>query len=448
MMSEQWHLPDHISDILPTEARHLELFRRQLLDVYRTYGYELVQPPLIEFLDSLLTGTAQDLRLKTFKLVDQISGKTMGVRADMTPQIARLDAHLLNRGGVTRLCYSGSVLHTQPSSPQASREVMQIGAELYGHAGIEADCEILGLLIASLQQLHVTTPLIELGHVGLLTPIIALDPWLQQHETTIFTLLQTKNKADFAHLITQAPVATRPALQALFQLMDMYGRYDGDVLVRIEHWLAQVKQVLETYQQGQASQLTELNTALNAAWSELRAVALHAVEILQLPAQQLMLDLSNLHGYQYHSGISYCAYVHGSPNIMARGGRYDHVGKQFGRNRPATGFTLDLRSLIGFVSPMPRTPAILAPWQHPTDRGLTQQLIARVAQLRREGQVVIQKNAPVCLSDIAQLDPRLIEDDEFLIDRCLVCDASVSISDSASSSVGVHAWQIVEIQNP
>jgi ATP phosphoribosyltransferase regulatory subunit len=322
----KWLLPEFIEDILPAEAMRIEKLRRAILDLFFEKDYELVMPPLIEYTDSLLTGTGHDLELRTFKVVDQLSGRTMGLRADITPQVARIDAHLLNREGVTRLCYCGSVLHTRPAGPGATREPIQIGAELYGDAGVNADVEILQLLCRTLEVAGVRNARIDIGHVAVFRAIAAeLAPEL---EAQLFEALQKKDVPGLRSLTKRLDAKTREALLALPEL---YG--GAEVLEAAERKLPK---------------LAELARALGA----LRKLA----KACSLPVS---LDLAELRGYHYHTGVVFDAYCDGATGaasqpasqLIARGGRYDEVGKAFGRARPATGFSIDLRSLAGASKP-------------------------------------------------------------------------------------------------
>ena len=349
-----WLLPENIADVLPSEARKIEDLRRQMLDNFRLYGYELVMPPLLEYVDSLLTGAGKDTDLRTFKLVDQISGRMLGLRADMTIQVARIDAHLLNRDSVTRLCYAGSVLHTRPSGLHATREPLQIGAEIYGHAGLEADAEIQELALASLAMAGFAEVRLDLSHVGVLRSIIADDPAARHDEAALYALLRAKDSPGLDALtINYAPV-TRAALRALPHL---YG--DVDVLARARDVLPAVPGVTR-------------------ALAELAALAASA-----LGRAEVAIDLADLRGYQYESGAMFALYVPGLPNAVARGGRYDHVGEAFGRARPATGFSLDLRELARLLPTAERKHSIRAPW------GDAPALREKIAALRKAGEVVI-----------------------------------------------------------
>jgi ATP phosphoribosyltransferase regulatory subunit len=350
----KWLLPEYIADVLPAEARHLEALRRGLLDLYGSYGYELVMPPLLEYLDSLLTGTGQDLNLRTFKLVDQLSGKTMGLRADITPQVARIDAHLLNREGVVRLCYAGSVLHTRPAGMNATREPLQVGAELYGHAGLEADLEIAELALASLALVQADSPRLDLSHMGVIRALLQTltAPELADE---VVAMVRRKDKPGLRDC-PGLPEATRRALQTLC------GLYGG----------------IEILQQARVT-LPE-QAGIHQALDELETLA----QALGARGAQITIDLGEMRGYQYHSGIVFAAYCHDVPSAVIRGGRYDQVGQAFGRARAATGFSLDLRELAALAPTPPAAPAILAPWSDETD------LQTLIAHLRVQGNTVVQ----------------------------------------------------------
>jgi ATP phosphoribosyltransferase regulatory subunit len=312
----KWVLPEYIEDILPAEAKRIESLRRKILDLFFAKHYELVMPPLLEYTDSLLTGTGHDLELRTFKVVDQLSGRMMGLRADITPQVARIDAHLLNRKGVTRLCYCGSVLHTRPASPGATREPIQLGAEMYGAAGVEADVEMLELLCQALELAGVRKGRIDIGHVAVFRSIAQEADLAAEEEADLFEALQRKDVPAINGLAKKLPGKTR---DALLLLPSLYGGAE----------------ILDEAQKKLPG-LPELKKALDT----LRKLA----EACKFPAS---FDLAELRGYHYHSGVVFDAYCDGVTGAVARGGRYDEVGKAFGRARPATGFSIDLRSLAG-----------------------------------------------------------------------------------------------------
>ena len=312
----KWVLPEYIEDILPAEAMRIEALRRRILDLFFSKQYELVMPPLLEYTDSLLTGTGHDLELRTFKVVDQLSGRMMGLRADITPQVARIDAHLLNRKGVTRLCYCGSVLHTRPAGPSATREPIQIGAELYGDAGVEADLEILQLLCQALELAGVRNARVDIGHVAVFRALAQSAQIAPENEAELFEALQKKDVPGLRSLTKAMDSKTK---EALLLLPELYG--GSEVLDLAENKLPR---------------LPELTRALGT----LRRLA----QACRIPAG---FDLAELRGYHYHSGVVFDAYCDGVAGPVARGGRYDEVGKAFGRARPATGFSIDLRSLAG-----------------------------------------------------------------------------------------------------
>jgi ATP phosphoribosyltransferase regulatory subunit len=314
----KWVLPEYVEDILPAEAMRIERLRRAILDLFFENRYELVMPPLLEYMDSLLTGTGHDLELRTFKVVDQLSGRTMGVRADITPQVARIDAHLLNRRGVARLCYCGSVLHTRPAAPGATREPIQIGAELYGAGGAEADLEIQRLLCAALKLAKLKDVRLDVGHVGVFRAIAHAAKAGPELESELFTALQRKDLPSLKSLSKGLDAKSRSALALLPEL---YG--GAEVLGIAEQKLPRVK-------------------AISAALATLKKLA----DACPVPAS---FDLAELRGYHYHSGVVFDAYCSGVTGPVARGGRYDEVGKAFGRARPATGFSIDLRSVAEAV---------------------------------------------------------------------------------------------------
>jgi len=310
----RWLLPEHIDDILPEEAMRIESLRRRLLDLFFANGYELVMPPLVEFTDSLLTGTGHDLDLRTFKLVDQLSGKMMGVRADITPQVARIDAHLLNRKGVTRLCYCGSVLHARPATPAASREPIQLGAEMFGQGGVTGDLEIQSLLCRALAIAGAKGARMDVGHVAVFRSLVQAAGIGGELEAELFEALQKKDAPSLKALTRRLDAKTR---NALLLLPELYGGRDVLALA--------------------ARKLPDL-PPLKGALKTLNALA----DACPIP---LGFDLAELRGYHYHSGVVFDAYCDGVSGPVARGGRYDEVGKAFGRPRAATGFSIDLRSI-------------------------------------------------------------------------------------------------------
>ncbi len=352
---DTWLLPEYIEDILPAEARRVEAVRRRVLDLMRGHGYELVFPPMIEYLESLLSGTGRDLDLRMFKLVDQLSGRLMGLRADITPQAARIDAHLLNRRGVARLCYCGPVVHTLPSGLSGTREPLQVGAEIYGHAGIESDLEIQSLMLEALAAAGVAPVQLDLGHVGVLRALARMAALAPEQEAELYRALQAKDVPALRALA--APLA-RELRDALLALPGLYG--GAGVLAEARRRLPAAPEITRAL-----DDLAALAGRLASAGTE--------------PA----FDLSESRGYRYHSGVVFAAYAPGSANALALGGRYDEVGRAFGRARPATGFSADLRALAAAVPAAEANRAILAP--QADDPALRE----RIAALRAAGEVVI-----------------------------------------------------------
>jgi ATP phosphoribosyltransferase regulatory subunit len=367
-----WVLPDHIADVLPSEARHIEELRRDLLDMARRYGYELVMPPLLEHLESLLSGTGEALDLQTFKLVDQLSGRMMGLRADTTPQVARIDAHLLNRQGVARLCYCGPVLHTRPDKPHATREPLQFGAEIYGHAGLEADLESLLLALDGLRVAQLESPTVDMADVRIVNSLLVGAEVSASLLAQIHAALAAKDASELADLTRSLPQSSRQGLQALVQLY-------GDAKVLLE-----------------AEKAFKSSPVIQSSLSNLKWLASH------LEGTQVMFDLADLRGYAYYSGVRFAIYSPKAGDALVRGGRYDEVGAVFGRNRPAVGFSLDVKALVSAVAPRALHAAIRAPW------GEAPALRSAVAALRAQGHTV------VCV-----LPGHESEVDEFRCDRCL-----------------------------
>jgi ATP phosphoribosyltransferase regulatory subunit len=349
-----WVLPDHIADVLPSEARHIEELRRLYLDAARSYGYELVMPPLLEYLESLLSGTGRALDLQTFKLVDQLSGRTLGLRADTTPQVARIDAHLLNRSGVARLCYCGPVLHTRPDRPFATREPLQFGAEIYGHAGLEADLEVLHLALDSLKAVKLKDFTLDLSDARIVPALLSGIPLSADAQTALHSALAAKDVSGVKALAHDLPAQVRDALVAL---VNLYGE-PSSVLDQAEKAFAAWPVVMQ-------------------ALAELRQIA------ADLPDLAITVDLADLRGYAYYSGVRFAIFVPGASDALVRGGRYDEVGAVFGRKRPAVGFSLDLKELVSVVPERALKAAIRAPWG--TAKGLRQ----AIAALRANGETVV-----------------------------------------------------------
>jgi len=373
----RWLLPEYIEDILPAEAARIEALRRAILEAFALHGYQLVMPPLLEYLESLLTGTGEALRLQTFKVIDQLSGRTMGLRADTTPQVARIDAHLLNRQGVTRLCYCGPVLHTRPDRPHATREPLQFGAEIYGHAGLEADLEALLLALDCLKAAQVQDLTVDMADTRIVRALLAGMSLDDEARARIYSALSVKDAGELARLAKDFSADVRKALLALVTL---YG--DEQVLAQAATRLPDLPLVRESL-------------------ANLRWLAGH------LHGARVSFDLADLRGYAYYSGVRFGIYVPGATDAIVRGGRYDEVGAVFGRNRPAAGFSLDVKELVQVAAKQPPRAAIRAPWAD--SNGDAGALRSSIAALRRRGETV------VCV-----MPGHESEADEFLCDRELV----------------------------
>lgn len=374
-MNGHWLLPEHLSDVLPAQARRIEELRRELLDLFRTFGFETVSPPMLEYIESLLTGAGKDLGLRTFKLVDQLSGRTLGLRADMTPQITRIDAHLLNRPGVTRLCYCGPVLHARPAGLVASREQLQIGAEIYGYAGIEADLEIIRLAIQSLSVAGVPESQLVLCHDGLVHSIVASDANAQSRADEIVSLLRDKDLPGLAILRS----GSSPVSEAVVRALELLPRLYGDISV-LDKAQAELPEFV-----GVRAAIDSLRTLMN-----------------RLGEVHVTVDLADVGAYGYHSGITFSVYAPGWHDALVRGGRYDNVSAAFGRARAATGFSMDLIRLARSYGNAEPANAVLVRASSQADNALLQ----KVAQLRAEGEVVVHL-----------LPGEMAEHDEFVFDR-------------------------------
>lgn len=363
-----WLLPEYIEDLLPPVAWRLENLRRSTLNLFRSHGYELVSPPMLEYLESLLTGTGSDLDTRTFKLVDQLSGRMMGLRADITPQVARIDAHLLNRQGIARLCYAGAVVHTLPAGMNRSRELLQVGAELYGHNGYEADVEIQRLMLDTLALAGVDDLYLDLGHVDVFGGLITYAHVCAETEAALFQALQAKDVPAIRALTVGMDEATRAAFAALPTL---YGGIEVlDAAFRLLPSSLDITQALEQ---------------LRAIANELKGCA------------KINIDLAELRGYHYHSGVMFSAYAGNHSGVLAQGGRYDEVGKSFGRTRAATGFSLDLREIATQFWRAPGTKGVVAPYLK------NAKLAEKIQQLRNSGEIVVVE-LPGHEADRAELD--------------------------------------------
>jgi ATP phosphoribosyltransferase regulatory subunit len=356
-MSSAWLLPEHIADVLPARARHIEALRRGLLDAAAGFGFELVIPPMLEHIDSLLSGTGHALDLQTFKLVDQLSGRTLGLRADSTPQVARIDAHMLNRSGVVRLCYCGPVLHARPTGSGATREPLQFGAEIYGHEGIAADHEILELMLECLRVAGVEDVVVDLADVRIVRAVLAGVAVAADRLEAVYAALAAKDAVELRALSAAFPAPARRGLEALV------GLYGDDAVL------------------DEAARRLPERAAIARALDDLRRLAAQARAAH--PRARIGFDLADSSGYAYYSGARFAAYVRGASDAIARGGRYDEVGAIFGRNRPAVGFGLDVKDLA-MLSP---APAAREPIAAPRDGDAA--LRGAVRELRARGEIVV-----------------------------------------------------------
>lgn len=381
-LADRWLLPDGVKDILPPRARQIEALRRRLLDLYDRWGYELVMPPLMEHLESLLTGVGRDLDLDTFKVTDQVSGHLLGIRADITPQVARIDAHRMRNQGASRLCYCGSVLHTRPANLLASRNPLQVGAELYGHAGIGSDVEVIALMLETLLASGIEVPLsLDLGHVGIFRNLMK-DAGL--------------SAAQEAEYLEKLQLKALPEIEVFLNELEA----DGRLLDR----LAELPRL-----NGGAEVLARARTL----FADAAPAVLEAIDYLEriadqvaarYPGVRLYFDLGELRGYNYHTGVVFAAYAAGYGQAIAKGGRYDEIGRDFGRARPATGFSSDLKSLADLSAAQldTRAGAILAP------AGQESGLVERISELRAQGERVIQQLSDVSLANRASCDRQLL----------------------------------------
>ena len=361
---ERWLLPEGMEELVPPESVRLERMRRSVLDLFSCWGYEIVTPPFIEYLESLLTGAGEDLELHTFKLIDQLTGRMMGVRADMTPQVARIDARRLCRDGPSRLCYAGTVLHTLPEGISGGRSPVQIGAELYGHGGWESDCEIVCLMLEALECAGVGPVHLDMGHVGIFRALARRAALPHAREIALHEVLQRKSGTELRELLEawEVEAGCAGALAALVGL-------DGDPAI------------LERAARELAAGGDEVGRAL----AELGALA-GAVRARR-PDVELHVDLAELRGYRYHTGFVFAAFVPGHGREVARGGRYDEIGSVFGRARAATGFSADLKTLVALRAPGgdAEGDVVIAPWSHEPA------LLAAVRELRSRGERVVQR---------------------------------------------------------
>jgi ATP phosphoribosyltransferase regulatory subunit len=361
-ITNRWLLPEGVEEILPPKAQKLEQLCRTIIDLLSTWGYEFVIPPMVEYLESLLTGTGEDLDLKTFKLTDQLSGRLMGIRADITPQVARIDAHLLKRDTPTRLCYLGSVLHTRPGKSGETRAPLQVGAELYGHSGVASDIEIVKLMLATLKQVGINQTYIDLGHIGIFRTLSSDSSLSAAQQAEVFEALQRKAKDELKSLY-KAWKVTDAASNALLELVDL----NGDITV-----LDEAKKLLGKLSRDSVQCIDEIKAL--------------AESITGQSDVSINVDLAELRGYHYHTGMVYTAFVPGEGEGLAFGGRYDDIGSAFGRARPATGFSTDVKSLLKHQTTVNKTASrIYAP------ATLDTELHKKIKALRESGNIVIEE---------------------------------------------------------
>ena len=364
--TERWLLPEGMDELVPPESLRLERTRRSLLDLFARWGYEIVTPPFIEYLESLLTGTGEDLELDTFKLIDQLTGRMMGVRADMTPQVARIDARRLRRDGPSRLCYVGTVLHTLPEGISGGgRSPVQIGAELYGHTGWESDCEVVCLMLEALAMSGVGPVHLDMGHVGIFRALARGAALSHEQEIALHEVLQRKAGVEVRDLLDAWGVGA-PYVAALNALVDL----DGSPAI------------LERARRELAGGGKEVERGLADLAALVRAVR------ARRPDVELHVDLAELRGYRYHTGFVFAAFVPGYGREVARGGRYDEIGGVFGRARAATGFSADLKTLIALQNSGREAAAedvVTAPWSDDPA------LLGAIRELRLDGERVVQR---------------------------------------------------------
>ena len=362
-----WLLPDGITESLPDDALKHEALRRQLLDLYASWGYRLVMPPMVEYLESLRAGMGTQLDLQTFKITDQLNGRMMGIRADITPQVARIDAHRISKGdaqaAVNRLCYIGTVLRTRSAQQGGSRSPVQVGAEIFGHAGVESDYEIISLMLETLRSVKITDIVLDMGHIGVANGVAEYVGLTQTQQDSYFNMLARKSIPEIEAWVIQENIDEENS-QLLKQLPMLNGA--SDVIT-----LAQEK--------------------LKLAGKQVQDALLHLQQITKIvsanfPDLALNIDLAEMRGYSYHTGITYSAYIPGNGNAIAHGGRYDGIGEAFGNSRPAIGFSADLSVLASFVKDQEaKQNAILAPAK--TDGKLSE----LIHSLRSEGEIVIRQ---------------------------------------------------------
>ncbi|MEJ2043422.1 MAG: ATP phosphoribosyltransferase regulatory subunit [Reinekea sp.] len=361
-IAERWLLPEGIDEILPPQAARIESLRRALLDEYRAWGYDLLQPPTAEYLESLLTGVGHDLDLLTFKIIDQRNGRLMGISADRTQQVARMDAHSMPKKGVARYCYCGEVLHTKPTHLLSSRSPLQIGAELYGYSGVESEVEIVSLMLRSLATAGLENVTVDLGHIGIYNAIISQMGLNDEQQSELFALVRQRAIPELTSWLLNSDL-TEAQKSLLTTLPTMAGPVDA-----LPDWQRLLNETSDDVQQA----LTTLGSIAEQVQARFPEVRVH-------------LDLAELRDYNYHTGLVFSAFVPGFGQPVARGGRYDHTGEVFGRSRPATGFSSDLKVLAALtVSDWSEPSGIVAP------AGSEASLLQAIQSLRSQGERVIQ----------------------------------------------------------
>ncbi len=368
-IADRWLLPDGVEELLPEQAGQVESLRRKLLDLYRGWGYSLVIPPLIEYTESLLVGLGQDVDIQTFKVIDQLSGRTMGIRADITPQTARIDAHSLRGDGPSRLCYAGSVLHTKPKTLMASRSPIQIGAELYGDGSLSSDIEVISLMLETLAASGIDEITLDLGHVGIYRSLIEQSELTADAEKTLFSALQRKSSGDIESAIQDGISDLK-----LADMMRALSTLNGDRSI-----LDKAKVLLKSAPADVLSAIDDLSQVADQISS-------------RMPSVNVYFDLTELRGYHYHTGLVFAALAPGHGQAIANGGRYDDIGEVFGRARPATGFNTDLKALLGYLpnnSSDESSNSILAPDSQGLSNSDSLSLWHATQQLRADGERVI-----------------------------------------------------------
>lgn len=379
-IADRWLLPDGVEDILPPKAEQIETLRSKLLELYHSWGYDLVMPPMMEYLESLLTGSGHDLNTQTFKVMDQLNGRMMGIRADMTPQVARIDAHSLAKDGVSRFCYAGQVLHTKPAHVMDTRNPIQLGAELYGHSGVSSDFEVVSLMLSSLSEVGVDSITLDLGHVGVFRSLMDKAQLSSDSESELFDILRRKALPELEAFIPQ--YFTDKALgNAVRQLAYLCGGPDV---------LSSVRELVSDLSDEAVSSVNQLDSLIERLQRD-------------FPEVRIYIDLSELRGYNYHTGVVFSAFKTGGSQPLASGGRYDETGKVFGRARPATGFSLDLLKVVDVVErTVNKVKVILAPDQNSDD--LTALIKAQRAQGNRVVRQLMDSDVETCDATIDQVD--------------------------------------------